>query len=85
MSAVPLLTPIARRPPQMKSASANAQMKDVTPGSILGGRKCTRGGYRLHASFMSRGVALEQRARTPRVRAGPEIRRAGCAFVHRLR
>src|SRR6266542_3714291 len=25
----------------MKSASTTAQMKDVTPGSILGGRRCT--------------------------------------------
>ena len=34
------LVPIAKSPPQMKSPSAKAQMNEVTPGSILGGRKC---------------------------------------------
>src|SRR5438132_2831675 len=32
--------PIASRPAQMKRPSTSAQMKDVTPGSIEGGRRC---------------------------------------------
>src|SRR3954467_11105227 len=39
-NAVPLLVPIASRPAQTKSASSNAQMNDVMPGSIDGGRRC---------------------------------------------
>jgi hypothetical protein len=40
-SAVPELTPTASCPTQMNRASTNAQMKDVIPGSIEGGRRCT--------------------------------------------
>jgi hypothetical protein len=40
-SAVPLLIPIASKPAQTKSPSRNAQMNEVMPGSMLGGRRCT--------------------------------------------
>src|SRR2546421_518333 len=45
--------PIASRPAQMKRPSANAQMKDVTPGSMLGGRRCI--GRDRNASAVSPG------------------------------
>src|SRR4051812_38029694 len=41
-NAVPWLIPIASWPSQRKTASRNAQMKDVMPGSIEGGRRCMR-------------------------------------------
>ncbi len=41
ISAVPREMPTAIRPSQMKRPRPSAQMKAVTPGSMLGGRRCT--------------------------------------------